>query len=121
MTPITWRHHQVERCTACEGLWIPGPDHRRLVDDVGHRRVARTLDTGSAKVGRQFDRTTGTRCPRCDAATEHRADPRQPHVWLDVCPEGCGVFLDAGEFRDLVSEDALDPIRALLAPRTPPD
>jgi Zn-finger nucleic acid-binding protein len=121
MSVVPWRDHHIERCSACEGLWIADPEYRTLVEDVWNKLLARDyLDTGSAGVGRQFNRRTGTRCPSCSKPMEHRADPKQPHVWLDVCPDHCGVFLDAGEFRDLVTEDALDPIRTLLAPRTPP-
>jgi hypothetical protein len=41
-------------------------------------------------------------------------DPAQPHVWYEACKVCNGVFLDAGEFRDLRELTLLDRLRALF-------
>ena len=40
-------------------------------------------------------------------------DPRQRHIWYEVCKEH-GMFLDAGEFRDLKVESVLDVFRTFI-------
>jgi hypothetical protein len=36
------------------------------------------------------------------------ADPEQPHIVYETCPDDHGTFLDAGEFTDLVHKTFWD-------------
>ena len=100
----------VDRCQACEGIWFDGVEHRDLKKIKG----AESLDTGSAKVGKEHDKMEGVACPMCGKAMEVKADPYQSHIHYDVCPDAHGVYFDAGEFRDFVKEDIGDFFKSLL-------
>ncbi len=100
----------VERCVACKGIWFDGTAHRDLKKIKG----SEAIDTGSAEVGKEFDKMTGVACPVCGVAMDRKPDTYQPHIHFDVCPVSHGVFFDAGEFRDFVKEDFGDFFRDLL-------
>lgn len=100
----------VDRCVACEGIWFDGTEYRDLKKIDG----SAAIDTGSEKVGKEHDKMTGVPCPHCGATMTVKADPYQPHIHYDVCPEAHGVYFDAGEFRDFVKEDLGDFFKSLL-------
>ena len=43
-------------------------------------------------------------------------DPVQRHIWFEACTACNGVFLDAGEFRDLKGHTLLDRLKDLFTP-----
>jgi uncharacterized protein len=111
MEPVAFSNVTVERCKACQGIWFDGIEHRDLKKIKG----AESIDTGSAKVGKEHDKMTGVSCPVCSEVMEVKPDPYQPHIHYDVCPDAHGVYFDAGEFRDFVKEDFGDFFKSLLA------
>ena len=93
----------VDRCTSCRGLWFqPGEFTSLRKDDwlAGH------LDHGTAPD--ELNKMTEVHCPECDARMKHVTDNNQPHILYEECPKGCGVFFDAGEFKDLAHETFWD-------------
>jgi Zn-finger nucleic acid-binding protein len=103
----------VDRCTGCQGIWFDGLEHRDLKKAGG----ADSLDIGSAKVGRTHDAQVDVACPKCGSKMDTIADKFQHHIHYEVCPQGDGVYFDAGEFRDFVKEDIGDFFKGLLASR----
>ena len=71
-------------------------------------QVRYRTDTGSARVGRKHNRVEQPKCPECGAVMEAQRDDEQKHILFDVCPEGHGVYLDAGEFTDLARKTLWD-------------
>lgn len=111
MEPVTFANVTVERCMACEGIWFDGTTARDLKKVAGGASV----DTGSAAVGKEQDKMVGVACPVCGKKMETRPDTYQPHLRYEVCPDGDGVYFDAGEFRDYVTEGLGDFVKDLLA------
>jgi Zn-finger nucleic acid-binding protein len=111
MDPVTFSGVTVDRCTACEGIWFDGTEARDLKKIKG----AESVDTGSAKVGKEHDAITGVPCPVCGSVMATKPDPYQPHIRYEVCPQAHGVYFDAGEFRDFVKEGLGDFFKSLLA------
>ena len=100
---------EVDRCTGCQGLWFDAFEDRDLRRKPGSEK----LDTGSAKVGEKRDVQGKINCPRDGASMIRMVDRDQPHVWYESCSVCYGVFLDAGEFRDLKQRSIGDLFRRL--------
>ncbi len=113
MDPVEFSNVTVDRCKACQGIWLDGTEHRDLKKIAG----AEAIDTGSAKVGKEHDKLGGVACPRCGKTMTVQVDPYQSHISYDVCPDRHGVYFDAGEFRDFVKEDLGDFFKSLLNPK----
>lgn len=87
---------RVDRCLQCQGIWFREDQHRKLRKVKG----AELIDIGSAEIGRDFDNAYNVPCPECREPMETSSDPSQPHIRIEQCASGHGVFFDAGEFRD---------------------
>lgn len=108
MTVVEHAGIKVDRCTACGGLWFDGVEHLELKKAGG----AGVLDTGASAVsGSSLPHVP---CLACGAPMETRFDAYQHHIHYEACPDGCGVFFDAGEFRDFVTDDWSDFFKGLF-------
>jgi Zn-finger nucleic acid-binding protein len=111
MDPVTYADVKVDRCTRCQGIWFDGVTYRSLKKAKG----SESIDTGSAATGKKMDELRDVLCPVCRTVLETKPDLYQPHIHYDVCPNGDGVYFDAGEFRDFVKEDLADFFKDLFA------
>jgi Zn-finger nucleic acid-binding protein len=102
---------QVERCTHCQGIWFKPSDVRRLKNSF-HAEI---IDRGDASVGREYNKVEEVDCPVCGTRLDKICDEQQTHIWYEQCPEGCGVYFDAGEFRDWKDETVMDIFRGWMA------
>lgn len=103
----------VERCDCCGGIWLDCGELDRLLRD---KKVVQEVDTGSALTLRRFSLSAvGTRkCPRDGAVLTTLRHPEQGHIEIDRCPSCLGVFLDAGELKDLADFSLSERMRALI-------
>ena len=101
---------EVDRCTRCEGLWFDAGELEWLARDG----FAETIDVGTAEEGRDMNALIEIDCPRCGRAMQHVADRYKPQIRYEVCGECRGVFLDAGEFRELARLSIAELFRALF-------
>lgn len=97
---------RVDRCTNCKGLWFDSGELETLRQDTWMADYI--VDTGDARVGKQFNRVQDIHCPRCSAIMLEEHDEDQPHILYERCPNGHGTFLDAGEFTDLTHKSFWD-------------
>jgi Zn-finger nucleic acid-binding protein len=65
-------------------------------------------------VGKEYNKIDDVDCPRCQTRMEKVADPKQPHIWYERCPNEHGMFFDAGEFTDYKYETLMDKFRDLI-------
>jgi Zn-finger nucleic acid-binding protein len=112
MGKVTHGSIEVDRCTSCEGIWFDLLERERLERQEGSEQI----DTGDGAVGRHFDKVGQIDCPVCGTPMIRMVDAEQPHVRYESCTTCNGIFLDAGEFRDLKGRTLLDFVRDLLAP-----
>jgi Zn-finger nucleic acid-binding protein len=94
---------EIDRCSGCNGLWLDALEKEALLQN---RSAARAADTsapakGSAGKVAAPDGKAKTLCPRDHSLLIHMVDHRQPHIGFESCKVCGGVFLDAGELRDL--------------------
>lgn len=108
MFPEKFNQIVVDRCSGCGGLWFDIGELNLLKEMEGSEEI----DAGQPKVGKLYDKVDRTiNCPRCATALTRMADKQQPHIHLDLCKTCTGVFLDAGEFKDLKSHTLLDYVK----------
>ncbi|MDA3962762.1 MAG: zf-TFIIB domain-containing protein [Planctomycetota bacterium] len=78
----------VDLCLSCRSLWL----------DAGELR-AFTHAVGAEVPGAKFrTKPSSYQCPVCDATLE-TCQYKVPHaVMIDICPKGCGMYFEHGEF-----------------------
>ena len=63
----------LERCTACMGLWLDMLEHEDL------KEIARGVDIGDPEIGKQFNEVDDVHCPVCaNSKLLRMVDPHQP-------------------------------------------
>lgn len=101
----------LERCTACKGLWLDMLEHEDL------KPIAEGVDIGDPEQGRANNEIGDIDCPVCPNSRMLRmVDAGQPHIWYESCPTCYGRYYDAGELVDLSQKTIGDFIRDLFAP-----
>lgn len=97
METVTFDDVTVDRCTGCKGLWFDANEQLHLKSKKGSEAV----DSGDVSVGKKMDKITNIQCPRCHGPMIRMVDVDQRHIDYEACTTCYGIFLDAGEFRDL--------------------
>ncbi len=100
----------VDRCTNCQGLFFDEFEKEAL----RKKKVAKRLDVGDPKTGRQFNKVDRINCPRCGGTMIRMVDLQQPHIWFEQCGACGGSFFDAGEFKDLSHHTIMDFFKDML-------
>ena len=109
MEKVEFNTVTVDRCTQCKGIWFDGVEHK----DLKKMKGSESIDTGSEKVGKEYDEMENVACPSCGETMARVEDKFQPHIHYEVCPSGHGAYFDAGEFKDFKEEGLMDFIKSL--------
>lgn len=109
MDEVTYGNLTVDRCTECQGIWFDTGEAEALKE----RWMGEALDTGDPEIGKKWNEVEDIDCPRCGVQMHKVSDPKQPHIWYEICNEH-GMFFDAGEFTDYKYETLLDKFRDLI-------
>ena len=109
MKEVTHEGITIDSCTGCQGLWFDEDEahHLKNIED------SHILDAGDPAEGWKWDSREDINCPRCGKDMEKTADPKQKHIWYEICHDH-GMFMDAGEFTDFQHESLLDFFRGLI-------
>ena len=113
MSKLTHGDIEVDRCTGCRGIWFDLLEREKLVHLQGSERI----DIGNPDQGAVWNQIDRIDCPVCGTRMIAMVDAEQPHVWFEACKSCNGVFLDAGEFKDLKERTLLDRLRDLFGGR----
>ena len=97
MELVTFESVTVDRCTGCKGIWFDANEQRQLKEMKG----SEVIDTGDVSTGKKMDKITNIKCPRCHGPMIRMVDVDQNHIDYEACTTCYGIFLDAGEFKDL--------------------
>ena len=100
--------HEIDRCTSCLGIWLNVNEFDKLHKDDW---LAEYIDKGSARMGRKTNEIKEIDCPECGTPMKSEVDENQPHIEYERCPKDCGVFFDAGEFKDLAKTSFWDKLK----------
>ena len=100
----------LDRCPHCGGIWL---DNKELEMGLAvDSKALKDVDVGGPPrgVGMHVIRC----CPRDKALLVTIIDPKQTHIRYEKCTICGGMFLDAGELRDLSEFTLAERIRELL-------
>ena len=95
---------EVDRCSACHGLWFDDGELGKL----SNKEAAAALDVGDVMTGKKQNEIEHYRCPRCAGPMNRLVDPAQTHIWFERCGTCRGSVFDAGELTDLVTVSVSD-------------
>ena len=109
MDEVTHEGVTIDRCSNCQGLWFDEDEAFQLRSTAG----GDVVDVGDPSEGEKWDSHADISCPICAKDMIKSSDPKQKHIWYEVCEEH-GMFMDAGEFADFNSETLLDCFRGLI-------
>jgi Zn-finger nucleic acid-binding protein len=112
MEQVVYEGIEVDRCSACKGLWLDGGEFETLTT----RKAATHVDTGDVGEVAKASKIENYPCPRCSGAMVRMVDSKQSHIWYEKCSSCGGLFFDAGEFRDLSESTIWDFFRDLFTP-----
>jgi Zn-finger nucleic acid-binding protein len=110
METVTIDNVTVDRCTNCKGIWFDANEQKQLLKSTH----GAAIDIGDIHTGRKMDQIRDIKCPRCQAAMVQTEDVDQHHITFEACLSCNGIFLDAGEFKDLKEYTFLDYLRGLF-------
>lgn len=92
---------QVFQCPTCKGHWVPGQRLSQIVDirqktfTPEEMAVFERLHKSARELVHQADSTAI--CPECEKQMLQNRYPYAAEVLIDRCPDGHGIWLDAGE------------------------
>jgi Zn-finger nucleic acid-binding protein len=110
MAQVAHEGIEVDRCTACKGLWFDILEHEDLKAISG----SEVIDDGSVEMGRANDGLRRIQCPACNVPMIHMVVAAQPHIAYEACTVCYGVYFDAGEFTDFREETFAESWRSLF-------
>lgn len=97
---------EVDQCINCGGIWLDLGE----LEEIILAKNAKAFDTGDIKTGREFNKVEDINCPKCNSKMTKMVDLNQPHIWYEKCVNH-GIFLDAGELKDISNKDLLSYIK----------
>jgi Zn-finger nucleic acid-binding protein len=111
MELVTFDGVTVDRCTGCKGIWFDANEQKQLKEKKG----ADAIDIGDVAMGKKMDKITDIKCPRCAVTMIRMVDVDQNHIDFEACTNCYGIFLDAGEFKDLKDYTVSDYLKGLFS------
>ena len=100
----------VQRCNDCHGLYfdqLSVPLLEQLGSDT-------SIDSGDEDIGAEYDEMVYVDCPKCDKIMDARTIDEPVRIRFEFCPSCHATFLDAGEYREYLTEDYIQEFKALL-------
>jgi uncharacterized protein len=96
---------EIDACDKCGGMWLDKGE-LEAIQETRERDYQSTLGNVSDTVKRSINEvaqldTPPIRCLKCDAEMDTRKYGYGSQIVIDTCPEGCGLWLDAGEIQAL--------------------
>ena len=103
---------EVDRCSACHGLWFDDGELSML----RNKEAAAALDIGDVVTGKKQNEIEHYRCPRCAGPMNRLVDPAQTQIWFERSGSCRGSFFDAGELTDLATVSVSDFFKRFVTP-----
>lgn len=93
----------IDRCPDCGGIWLDAAELDKVLtlNKSTNPKVVDRIDVGKLHTHGNMGTRTMRQCPRDHSALAATQAPNQKHVVFDRCPACMGLFLDAGELKDL--------------------
>lgn len=96
---------EIDACPACGGIWLDKGELEAIQEakENDYSKVLENLpDTVARSINKVAQTDTGpVGCPKCGTEMDTREYAYCSQIVIDTCPEGCGIWLDAGELQAL--------------------
>lgn len=96
---------EIDVCAKCGGLFLDDGELeaiQRIVERDHAKLLADPVDSVTEGLASASNEALGpVRCPKCGVEMTGRRYGLGSQVHIDVCPDGCGLWLDAGELQAL--------------------
>ncbi len=86
------------KCVGCKGIWFQDGS---LELARGIKGCADAVDADGPNSAAAYNSVRAINCPECHKKMVAMVDRAQLHIQFEACSYCNGVFLDAGEFKDL--------------------
>jgi Zn-finger nucleic acid-binding protein len=96
MQPVQCDGTTVDRCPTCGGMFFDLEEEPHV---LRNKELVAKIDTHPRS--HDADAKVRIECPRDGEPMVHVHDVKQHHVGYETCPACGGVYLDAGELKDL--------------------
>jgi Zn-finger nucleic acid-binding protein len=96
---------EVDSCGTCQGMFLDKGELEQIQKAAEHdysKALKKDFDPMHETFAAANQELAGTvKCPKCGAEMDMRPYGYGSQVLIDVCPEDCGIWLDAGEIQAL--------------------
>jgi len=97
---------EVDSCFVCEGVWFDAGELEEAIKRDAHDfkfiSVGKEIFDGAEIAAADIDLNKEEgKCPRCDTLMNQTEYEKNRKVKIDICPKGCGIWLDGGEILSL--------------------
>ena len=96
---------EVDLCNECSGTWLDKGELEAIQSTIerdNRAELGKRKDTVIEGIDAVRQEKRGAiACPKCDAEMDVRPYGMGSQIVIDVCPKGCGVWLDKGELSAL--------------------
>ncbi len=104
MVALALQDIEIDYCVACGGIWLDAGELELLFGDAQGCHALLGAPSGTAKKEKK------RKCPLCRSVMDKREWRGVEDVILDQCPQGDGLWLDAGELEAVLRDaDASGP------------
>lgn len=94
---VVYANWEVQRCTDCYGIWFDDLEVEKLKEIKG----SESLDIGDPNIGDRLNHQRNIKCPLCETnLTKMVYLLAHSHIFYEKCPDGHGIWFDAGEFNN---------------------
>ena len=102
---IVVEHEQIELdyCPDCAGVWFDAGELELLLETMQLDHASIALDSVLTSPETESDEKK-RKCPICQKKMKKSTVGHDPEVLIDVCSRGDGLWFDAGEVGQLVSQ-----------------
>jgi len=109
MQSVTFKDIKIDRCTACNGLWF---------DALEKEHLDEFEDSASIDVGKPSTTPASPpahmNCPVCHTRMIEMVDHAHPSIHFESCKVCCGLFFDAGKYRQQKEQTMMGLFRDLF-------
>ena len=95
---------EVDYCTACAGVWFDAGELELLLESVGLQDSDFTMERITS-LPAETTTEKPRKCPICEKRMR-KVHVGSPHVLIDVCVRGDGLWFDGGELDRIVGRVA---------------
>ncbi len=101
MIVVEYKKIELDHCEKCHGVWFDSGELELLLETMkaaNQPSATNLLNTPEVKLAEKK-----RRCPICRQKMRKTAIGKEPHILLDVCPRGEGLWFDGGELRQTIT------------------